>query len=163
MTRLLICNADDFGRAISITDAIIDCYRNGILTSTTLMANMPAAEYACQRAKEVEGLGVGVHLTLTEGSALSKKEDVRNLVNNEGIFHPILKQRDNLWRAGSKVGRQIEREFSAQMERAIGLGIKPAHCDSHHGIHSLAIVRDAMIKVVRDYGIFKVRNQIGKT
>ena len=45
----LIVNADDFGMSRGITDAIVLAHRYGFLTSTSLMANMPAAEYAISR------------------------------------------------------------------------------------------------------------------
>ncbi len=162
MDKRLIINGDDFGRTVSVTDAIMDCHRQGILTSTTLMTQMPATEYACQRAKEAEGLGVGIHLTLTQGPALSKMDEVRDLVDEQGVFLHPLKQNADLRHPSKDVGRQIEREFAAQVERALDLGIQPTHCDSHAGIHSLPIVRDAIINVVRRYGIIKVRNQISR-
>ena len=43
----------------------MDAYQRGILTSTTLMANMPGFEHAVKLRKEMPRLGVGVHLTLT--------------------------------------------------------------------------------------------------
>jgi len=41
--RQLIINADDFGFTKSIIDGILQAIRHGIVTSTSVMANMPAA------------------------------------------------------------------------------------------------------------------------
>jgi chitin disaccharide deacetylase len=51
-TRLIV-NADDCGMSRGITDAILLAHRYGILTSTSLMANMPAAEYAIARVAKM--------------------------------------------------------------------------------------------------------------
>ena len=98
----LIVNADDFGMAPAITDAIIDCHRRGIVTSTSLMANLPAAEHAAWRAQEVPGLGVGIHLNLTQGPPLSPPERIPMLVGTDGEFLPKSEQLRRL-RSGSSV------------------------------------------------------------
>ncbi|MEG0276419.1 MAG: ChbG/HpnK family deacetylase, partial [Coprobacillus sp.] len=63
----IINNADDFGYSNAINYGIIDCYLNGMLTSTTLMPAMPGFDHAVALAKQNPGLGIGVHLTLTCG------------------------------------------------------------------------------------------------
>lgn len=78
--KKLIVNADDFGFSKAVTDAILDCHSNGIVTSTTLMSNMPFAEYAASKAKVFPMLSVGLHMTLTEGKPLSAPADVDNLI-----------------------------------------------------------------------------------
>ena len=161
LERRLICSADDFGFGRRITDAIIDCHVNGIISSTTLIANMPAAGYACARAREVPSLGVGVHLTLTEGRPVLPPEEVPDLVDEQGKFLPSRAQRNNLWRGKRRVAQQVEREFSAQIEQALALGIRPTHCDSHHGIHKLPLALKAMIRALRRRGIQRARTQVG--
>ena len=39
--KSVIINADDFGYSPAVNAGIIKAYEDGILTSTTLMANMP--------------------------------------------------------------------------------------------------------------------------
>lgn len=160
MKRFLICNADDFGIGRRITDAIVDCHVNGIISNTTLMANMPAAEYACKRAKELPSLGVGVHLTLTEGRPLSPAERVSDLIDEQGQFLPVAIQRRQLWQ-GRKILEQVQYEFTAQIERTFELGITPTHSDSHHAIHKMPIARKAMIKVLQKFNIFRARRSGG--
>ncbi len=55
----VIFNSDDFGYSYGVNYGILDAYQRGILTSTTLMANMPGFEHAVKLKKEVPGLGVG--------------------------------------------------------------------------------------------------------
>ena len=63
----LILNADDFGLTKGVNEGIVRAYREGILTSTTLMANALAFDDAVERARANPKLGVGCHLVLTGG------------------------------------------------------------------------------------------------
>jgi predicted glycoside hydrolase/deacetylase ChbG (UPF0249 family) len=42
VSRRLIVNADDFGRAPGVNRGIVAAHQDGIVTSTTLMTNLPA-------------------------------------------------------------------------------------------------------------------------
>ena len=64
--RYLIVNGDDFGMSPPVSRGIIEAHRRGILTSTSLMVNRPAAEEAAALAREAPRLGVGLHLELEE-------------------------------------------------------------------------------------------------
>ncbi len=150
--KRLIVNADDFGYGRRISDAIIDCHVNGIITSTSLMTNMPAAEYACQRAKEAPSLGVGVHLTLTVGRPLLPADSVPDLVDQDGRFLGPDEQKRRLW-CGRRVAKQVVSEYEAQVQRALDLGISPTHCDSHHGVHKMPLARNALLEAAKRFGI----------
>lgn len=64
----LIVNADDFGRTPGINRGIVEAHVGGIVSSTTFMVNQPATEEAAALANEHPRLGVGLHLTLCEGT-----------------------------------------------------------------------------------------------
>jgi len=66
--RWLIVNGDDFGISDRINHGIVNAHRLGILTSTSLMVDRPAAEDAAARASEAGRLSIGLHLEI-EGSA----------------------------------------------------------------------------------------------
>jgi chitin disaccharide deacetylase len=59
--RRLIVNADDFGFATGVNGGIVEAHVNGILTSTSLMVDWPAATHAVALAREHPGLSVGLH------------------------------------------------------------------------------------------------------
>ena len=44
MSRQLIVNADDYGRAPCVSKGILQAHREGIVTSTTVMSNQPRIE-----------------------------------------------------------------------------------------------------------------------
>ena len=160
MTRRLIVNADDFGIGRRISDAIVESHRLGIVTSTTLMVNMPAAVYASQLAGNAPTLGVGVHLTLTAGHAVTPAERIPALVDPQGRFHSFAVQSRRLswdWR----LQPQVEAEFCGQIEKALDLGVRPTHCDSHHGVTKFPVVRSALIRALDKYGISRARAATG--
>ena len=69
----LIVNADDLGWSAGVNEGILRAHRDGIVTSATLAANMPAAAAAVERLGEHRELGVGVHLNVCQGPALSAR------------------------------------------------------------------------------------------
>ncbi|MHC4154180.1 MAG: carbohydrate deacetylase [Planctomycetota bacterium] len=158
--RKLIVNADDFGFSKAVTDGIIDCHQHGCVTSTTLMANMPATEYAAEQAAGLPGLSVGVHLVLNGGRPISHPASIPDLVNADGSF----------FGAGEAVRRakclqlpteQAEEEFSAQVEKCLSLGINPTHCDSHHNITVNPQPCIAMMRVAKRFNIPSLRTYRG--
>lgn len=108
--KYLIVNADDFGASRGINRAIVELHRLGIVTSASLMINMPAAEEAAAMAAAAPGLGVGLHLTLTSEDAT-----------------PLLDFDDR-----NRCAAELEVQF-VRFERA--LGRPPTHIDSHQNVH----------------------------
>jgi predicted glycoside hydrolase/deacetylase ChbG (UPF0249 family) len=60
--RYLIVNGDDFGLSPGVNRGILETHRHGILTSTSLMVNRPAAVAAAALVYEAAELSVGLHL-----------------------------------------------------------------------------------------------------
>jgi predicted glycoside hydrolase/deacetylase ChbG (UPF0249 family) len=57
----LIVNADDFGLTVGVNRGIVEAHVGGVLTSTSLMVDAPAAAHAAQLAREHPGLSMGLH------------------------------------------------------------------------------------------------------
>src|SRR5215471_15343457 len=89
--KRLIVTADDFGLTEKVNQGIIEAHRDGIVTTTSLMANGSAFRDAMARASEAPALSIGAHLNLTEGEPTSAKSEVRSLVNGDGQmrFGPV--------------------------------------------------------------------------
>jgi len=86
MAGRLIVNADDFGLCEGVNRAVKQAHTEGILTSATIMAGMPAAAQAVQLAREMPALGVGVHLNLFDASPVSEDKRIKVLLNSNGEF-----------------------------------------------------------------------------
>jgi predicted glycoside hydrolase/deacetylase ChbG (UPF0249 family) len=57
----LIVNADDFGLTLGVSQGIVDAHVTGIVTSTSLMVDAPAAVDAVTLAREHPRLSIGLH------------------------------------------------------------------------------------------------------
>lgn len=154
--KFLITNSDDFGMNESITDAIIDTHLNGIMTSTTLMVNMPGFDYAVKKAKENTTLGVGIHFNLTEGKPVSSPNLIPDLLDENGLFKINAIQRKNLL-AGKEIYKQAYIELKAQLEKMFESGIVPTHFDSHHHITGVPMAFKASVDVANEFSIEKAR------
>jgi predicted glycoside hydrolase/deacetylase ChbG (UPF0249 family) len=133
-TRRLIINADDFGLSHGITDGILRAHRDGIVTSTSLMVNQSASEYAIAQIPQAPKLSVGVHLNICEGQPVLPPSQVPSLVTKNGTFlAPELMIR-KLWRCQISF-REVEAEFRAQIRWMKDRGVMPTHADSHRHMH----------------------------
>lgn len=145
--NLLIVNADDFGYSAGINYGIIDAYQNGILSSTTLMANMPGFKQATLLAKENPELGVGVHLTLTCGSPV--KNNVKSLVETDGKFHKLSFYEKDFFIDLD----ELYDEWKAQIDAVIAGGIRPTHLDSHHHVNTIAPLTTIFERLAKEYDL----------
>jgi hypothetical protein len=157
MEQRLIINADDFGLCESVNKGIVEAYTKGVLTSTTLMANMPAAEQAVDLAKNLPTLGVGVHLNLTAGKPLCQDNTVKLILDSQGHF---ALSPDKLALASlitGKVRTAIETELASQIQWLIDKSIKPTHLDSHKHIHSFPAIFPIVCRLAKRFGISAIR------
>ena len=155
MAKNLIINADDFGFSVGVTDGIVQAHQAGILTSTTLMTTMPDAQRAVELARRNQGLGVGIHLCLTQGTPLADM-DVP-LFSPRGVFPPRVGQL--LWRLtrDKSTLRQVRREWESQINFAVSRGLQPTHLDSHKHIHHWPPLGDIAIDLARHFNIRYIR------
>ncbi|WP_163100403.1 chitin disaccharide deacetylase [Peribacillus alkalitolerans] len=144
----LIVNADDFGFSRGVNHGIIDSHVNGIVNSTTMMMNMDAVDHAVELAKLHPRLKVGIHLVLTCGKPLS--DNVPSLIDEHGNFksQSILDETVSL--------EEVEKEWSAQIDRFIRTGLQPSHFDSHHHVHTRKVLLPVVQRLAYKYNL-KVR------
>lgn len=141
----LIFNGDDFGYSRGVNWGIIDAYMNGILTSATVMTNMPGAGHAFELALAHPDLGVGVHLNITTGNPILSTHST--LIQEDGTLRPR-----SFYKNGGTVNtEEIYSEWKAQIECAVDGGIIPTHLDSHHHIHSYEGITDVFVSLAREY------------
>ena len=110
MKKYCIVNGDDFGASHGINRGIIEAHLKGILTSTSLMVNMPGAEEAAHLSHEAPLMSIGLHITLT---------------SEEGA--PLI-DFDSPEMCRAELNRQWD-HFIDLLKRL------PTHLDSHHNIH----------------------------
>ena len=157
LRRRLIVTADDFGLDPSVNEAVERAWRQGILTAAGLMVSGPAAEDAINRARGMDGLGVGLHLVLTDGRPVLPATEVGLLIDSDGRFL------DNMVWAGVRfffsfrVRRQLAKEIRAQFEAFERTGLVLDHVSAHKHFHLHPTVLGLIIGIGQEYGMRSVR------
>jgi predicted glycoside hydrolase/deacetylase ChbG (UPF0249 family) len=150
----LVINADDFGFSEGVTQGIMEAHAAGTVTSTSIMANGIAWQFAVARARATPGLGVGLHLNLVQGRPLLRVPSLTD--SRTGEFHPlgVLAQRALLRRIDRE---ELEAETRAQIERVRATGIALTHLDSHRHAHVLPGIFPTVARVTSEAGIRVLR------
>lgn len=134
--RILVVNADDFGRSRAINAGVAKAHERGIVTSASLTVRWPAAREAARYALAHPQLGVGLHVDLGEWLT-----------------------RDGAWVAAYEVvpldvAEQVAREVEVQLEEFLRLvGEKPTHLDSHQHVHLNEPARSVLVGMARRLGV----------
>ena len=133
-SKLLIIHADDLGLSHSVNAATIKAFENKGITSGSMMIPCPWVLEMANYVKNHPGLDVGIHLTMTAEWDLYKwggilpSTQIPSLLDKSGNFYPTVEE---LGKAGK--GPEAEKELSAQIDKAIALGVQPTHLDTHMG------------------------------
>lgn len=126
--RVLIVNADDFGRSPGVNRGVIRAHQEGIVTSAALMVRWPAAEEAAAYSRR-SSLSVGLHLDLGEWEY------------REGEWHS--RYQVLATETADSVAQELRRQLE-QLERLIGR--PPTYLDSHQHVHREDPVRTALLR-----------------
>jgi predicted glycoside hydrolase/deacetylase ChbG (UPF0249 family) len=152
MPRQLIVNADDYGLTRGVSRGIREAHEHGIVTSTTVMMNIPGAADDLRLAlDETPQLGLGVHLVLTAGNPILPPHEVPDLVSAERGFRPLAEFtaiRQDIH------PEQARAEWTAQIDAFVAVaGSPPDHLDSHHhtSFFSEGLFR-AFLDLASEYG-----------
>jgi chitin disaccharide deacetylase len=153
----LIVNADDLGWTEGVNRGILEAFHRGIVTSTSLLANGEAFAAAVKAAKSAPGLGVGVHLNLSDGAPVADRETVMSLLNDDGNFaggpESLLLKRA---RRGLVLD-EVEEEWDAQIQKLRDTGIRPTHLDGHKHVHMLPGLFEIALRLAKKHGIEAIR------
>jgi predicted glycoside hydrolase/deacetylase ChbG (UPF0249 family) len=153
MPRQVIVNADDFGLSANENAVILGAFQAGVISSATLMANMPAFEAACAMARHplLEGR-IGLHFNLTYGRPVSKAILARHtFCDGHGTFDLSL-SRQSLWLC--REDREAVRgELQAQWQRCVDHGVRPSHLDSHQHVHNIWPIGEIVARFAAQQGV----------
>ncbi|MEN8686044.1 MAG: ChbG/HpnK family deacetylase [Desulfuromonadales bacterium] len=150
----LIINADDLGINPERDRGIIEAYHHGVVTSATMIANGLSFTSAAAQANSV-GLPVGIHLNLSDGTALSGPikgltDQNHRLPGKRQLRRYLLGKEQDL--AG------IRRELAAQIEKVMATGLKPGHIDGHQHCHNYPCLIGVVIELADEYGFDAIRS-----
>ena len=109
--KYLVVNADDFGASAGVNRGIVEAHRRGIVTSASLMVEMPGSEEAARLARECPALSVGLHVRLGDGGRKPAADRSDPVACRQSVEAQLIR-------------------FSELMGRM------PTHLDSHHHVHT---------------------------
>jgi predicted glycoside hydrolase/deacetylase ChbG (UPF0249 family) len=155
--RNLIVNADDLGWTEGVNRGIAETHRNGIVTSASLLANGRAFESGIELARTTPGLGVGVHLNLSDGQPVAGRELVTTLLNERGELEGRPKSLLLRLARRSILLEEVEREWNAQIQKVRDSGIEPTHLDGHKHVQMLPGLFEIALRLAKRHGIRAVR------
>ncbi|MEZ9423156.1 carbohydrate deacetylase [Vibrio lentus] len=145
----LILNADDFGLTESVNHGIVDCFKSGLVKSTTIMMNQPGTQHAIELYHQGLVSEVGLHFTVTAGKPLTSPELVPSLVDEHGHFFSNVTLFDK-----SDVNEdEVMLELNAQYQAAINAGLTINHIDSHHFGGVFKPLKAAFTRTVNQIGL----------
>jgi chitin disaccharide deacetylase len=129
----VLLRLDDVGMNHSVNTAIERVAKTGLPFSVSVMFACPWYQEAAEMLKKYPHVTVGVHLVLNSewrnyrwGPVLGKS-GVPSLVDSVGYFLPSTRE----FLASKYDLGEVERELDAQMQRAIGSGLKITYVDYH--------------------------------
>jgi chitin disaccharide deacetylase len=148
--KRLIINADDFGFTRDVNAGIVHAHREGVLTSTTLMANGDAFDDAVRLAHETPSLDIGCHLVLVQGRSLVTGKPFPQ--DPRGVLSALIRGELDVYA-----------ELRAQIAKIVAAGIKPSHLDSHKHTHIVPRVFRAVVRLAKEFNIPYVRLPLDRT
>jgi predicted glycoside hydrolase/deacetylase ChbG (UPF0249 family) len=162
-TKLIIVHADDLGETHAVNAAAIKALQvgalqvgalqGGTINSASLMVPCPWFPEMADYAKSHPDADLGLHLTLTSErvyyrwSPVAPADKVPSLVDENGYFHHDWDKKPHI------NPKEVEIELRAQIERALAMGVRPTHLDSHQYrlIMNGKELFEVMLRVARDY------------
>lgn len=153
----LIVNADDLGWTEGVNRGIEEAHLHGIVTSASLLANGTAFESAVRLAHATPGLGVGVHLNLSDGAPIADCELVTSLLNERGELEGGPESLLLRLARRTLLPREVEQEWDAQIQKVRDVGISPTHLDGHRHAHMLPGLFEIVLRLAKRHGVASVR------
>ncbi len=130
----LVTRGDDAGVSRSANLAIRSCFEQGILRNASLMAPTAHIEHAVDQLAGLDGLCLGLHLTLTCEWARTRFGPVETCdalwLDEDGTFPAhggVLHERQ-------APAEEMLRELAAQLDRLTSLGAEISYVDQHMGV-----------------------------
>ncbi|HEY0867059.1 MAG TPA: ChbG/HpnK family deacetylase [Fimbriimonas sp.] len=150
----LITRGDDAGSCESADLALVECARAGILKNVGVMVPGPSFDHAVAMLKDLDGIDLGLHVTLNaewdtvKWGPVLPPGSVPSLVDGQGNFTPTP---NHLQERGIDPREAID-EVKAQLEKARKAGLEIHYLDEHMGVGWLGF-RDGLARLCEQEGL----------
>jgi predicted glycoside hydrolase/deacetylase ChbG (UPF0249 family) len=162
--RIINIHADDFGISDEITDNILDTINNGITNSISIVTNTDSFAGSIEKLKKLNHVRLSLHINLVDGTPISAKSEVNDIVNKDGEFKFSFL---SLWLKYITSSRKKKERLKTQIKTEIVLQIKryqehlsaenPLRIDSHMHFHMIPFIFDIILEISVDYPINFIR------
>ena len=154
----IIANADDLGYSTSVNKAILNCFEQGYLNSTSLMTNTPVFSETVVLVHENPVISnIGIHIDLAEGKPITDfKEDYLDTNGNWDIQKT--NRALNSFSTSAKLA--FSKEINTQIEKAPAEQITIVHLDSHLHLHTLPCFYKLFLTAAKKY---KLKMRLAQT
>jgi chitin disaccharide deacetylase len=152
-SKIIVVHADDLGETHAVNAAAMKALESGAINSASLMVPCPWFPEIADYAKSHPDADLGLHLTLTSERVyyrwgpVAPSDKVPSLVDKNGYFF-------HDWELHQPINpKDVEVELRAQIERALAMGVRPTHLDSHQYrlIMSGKDLFDVMLRLGHEY------------
>lgn len=153
-------HADDFGVSLHGAKDIVECLEAGALDSISVIANMSCFAscmelYQNQKENIKKEPLICVHLNVLDGKPVLPKEEVPDLVDENGKFCLTWGKLFLLNYVGGKKKRrikeQLKKEFRAQIEMVQeAFALQEIRLDSHQHPHMIPFVFDILMQLCEE-------------
>ncbi len=148
----IIANADDFGLNKPVNEAILYCFENGIINSTSIMTNRPAFEEAIGMAHANKVIkNVGLHVDFVNFKPASDFQDKNFLTDNGSWDRQKTDRTLNFF--STKTKQYFFKEIEAQIQMVLKAGVRLTHIDTHCHLHNLPCYYTIFIKAAKQYNL----------
>ncbi len=135
----ILANADDLGYNTSVNKAILYCFEQGYINSTSLMTSTAYFDETVNLVHENTVItNIGIHVNLAEeGPPLTDFSE--NYLDDAGNWD--IRKTNRLFNPLDRASKTaFSKEINAQIERALAAKISVVHLDSHLHLHTLPCV-----------------------
>lgn len=165
MKRLVI-NADDLGMCRGANLGILEAHRDGVVSSASLMANLPAFDHALHEVVQAcPDLGIGLHLNLTCGAALLPAQRIPLLADRRGRFRHgfvgLYRLLAQPWSKAAAVAQiaaelraQFDKVFTALSDRSLQ---RLDHVNGHQHVHMIPGIWRIALDLTAEFAAGTVR------
>jgi len=151
----LITRGDDSGSCETANLAIRDAFEKGILRNTSLIVPAPALDHAVAILRDLKGLCVGLHATVTaewdsvRWGPVLPPDQVPSLVDANGHFF----KNGRLLHENNPSNDEILAELKAQLDRARARGFRIDYMDEHMSFSWFPGLRERLDAFVQSEGL----------
>lgn len=156
-SRKIIINADDFGMSYEVNEGIKQGIKAGVITSVSVMVNMPYYKEAVAFLKKHPEVSVGLHFNISEGHPILSPHDIESLLREDDYFYNWITLTLKLLFRDISL-KEVEKELTAQFNELKQSGLPINHIDGHHHLHLYPTIFQIVAKFAKKENLHAVRS-----